>query len=94
MLEIRKSGADNQRNQNTLILEVTQEHFLIGVGLMLPLQLCVFGSVCVFSSERNLHRTQFAFCEKWSLCFKEQEPSLKSGISQHCCSSMRSADSL
>lgn len=30
MLEIRKSNADKQQNQNTLILEVTQERFLIG----------------------------------------------------------------
>lgn len=62
---------------------------------MLPLELCVSGSECVSSLQKETScTTPFAFSEKWSLFFKEQEPSLKSRISQHSYSSMRSADGL
>lgn len=73
-LEIKKRSADNQQNQNTLILEITQEHFLSCVGPMLPLQLCVFGSWCETWAAR-VH--VFSSLQKETFCTKLDLPFLK-----------------
>lgn len=66
MLEIRKSGADKQQNQNTLILEVTQERFLIGWDWC-----CHLSCVCQALSVSPLFRKK--------LLAQHLLPSLKNG---------------
>lgn len=74
-MEIRKSSTDNQQNQKTLILEITQEHFLSCVGPKLPLSCaCVAPGanleLCVSTSPplcRKKPLAQNSICLLWKI---------------------------